>query len=231
MLILGLQKTTLLDYPGLVASTIFTGGCNFRCPFCHNGDLVLHPGDFPVFDETDILDHLNARKKILDGICITGGEPTLQKDLPDFIKKIKDLSLKVKLDTNGTNPDMVRRLINQGLVDYVAMDIKHCPDKYNSIACFDNFDLKVINESIRLLMESDIDYEFRTTLMRECHNMDDIIKIGQWLAGARAYYLQAYKESDAVINPVFSSPDTATINSFRSALISYIPNTFIRGID
>ncbi len=231
MLILGLQKTTLLDYPGLVASTIFTGGCNFRCPFCHNGDLVLSPGSFPPFSEEDILSHLISKRKILDGVCITGGEPTLQADLPDFIRKIKDLGLKVKLDTNGTKPAMIRSLIEDDLIDYVAMDIKQCQDKYNSIACMKDFDITAVCQSVELIMTSSIDYEFRTTVMKECHSLHDMLAIGQWLSGAKAYYLQAYKESDAVINPVFTSPDRDTMTEFQSALRQYIPNTNIRGID
>ncbi len=231
MLILGLQKTTLLDYPGLVASTIFTGGCNFRCPFCHNGDLVLHPDSFPHFTEEAIFIHLTEKKKILDGVCITGGEPTLQADLPDFIKKIKDMGLKVKLDTNGTNPSMIASLIENNLIDYIAMDIKQCPLKYNTIACMPHFDIDIISESVKIIMSSGIDYEFRTTVMKECHSMEDMIEIGQWLKGAKAYYLQAYRDSDTVINPIYSAPDITCMKAFATAIQKFIPNTNLRGID
>ncbi len=231
MLILGMQKTTLLDYPGKVATTLFTGGCNFRCPYCHNRDLVIPPADVIAYSMEEIFEHLNNKKKILDGVCITGGEPTLHKDLPDFIRKIKDLGLLVKLDSNGTNPKMLRTLIDSGLIDYVAMDIKHSKDKYNTIACMKTFDIQPIQESIDILMEGKIDYEFRTTIMKECHESDDMESIGRWLKGAKAYYLQSYKESEQVINPIFSPHSLETLESFVDILKPYIPNTSLRGID
>ena len=231
MLILGLQKTTLLDYPGKIASTIFTGGCNFRCPFCHNRDLVLTPADALAYSSDEIFDHLHKKAKILDGVCITGGEPTLHKDLPDFIKQIKDLGLLVKLDSNGTNPKMLDNLIEEGLIDYVAMDIKHSKIKYNSIACMENFDLKPIEESVEILKAGIIDYEFRTTIIKECHDYNDMEEIGQWLSGAKAYYLQSYKESEQVINPIFSPHSIDTLKDFVEILRPNIPNTFIRGVD
>ena len=231
MLILGLQKTTLLDYPGKVASTIFTGGCNFKCPYCHNSELVMPPADAMAYSMDEIFDHLNKKKKVLDGVCITGGEPTLHRDLPEFIKQIKDMGLLVKLDTNGTNPDMVQSLIDNRLIDYVAMDIKHSKEKYNSIACMHNFDIGPIDSSVKLLMKGDIDYEFRTTIMKECHEIEDMESIGKWLAGAKAYYLQSYKESENVINPIFSPHSIETLKSFVDLLKPYIPNTALRGID
>ncbi|MBQ6462653.1 MAG: anaerobic ribonucleoside-triphosphate reductase activating protein [Pseudobutyrivibrio sp.] len=231
MLILGLQKTTLLDFPGKVASTIFTGGCNFRCPFCHNSELVFPPKDALSYSLDEIFEHLTSKKKILDGVCITGGEPTLHMDLPDFIKQIKDLGLLVKLDSNGTNPDMLKYLIDNRLVDYIAMDIKTTRAKYNDIACMTNFDIKPIESSISILMEGKIDYEFRTTVMKECHSKDDMQSIGQWLAGAKAYYIQSYKESEQVINPIFSSHSIETLNEFVDILKPYIPNTNLRGVD
>ncbi|SFN71732.1 pyruvate formate lyase activating enzyme [Pseudobutyrivibrio sp. UC1225] len=231
MLILGLQKTTLLDYPGKVASTIFTGGCNFRCPYCHNRDLVVPPPDVMAYSEDDIFTHLLQKKKVLDGVCITGGEPTLHKDLPEFIAKIKELGLLVKLDSNGTNPQMIKELVKSGLIDYVAMDIKHSKEKYNTIACMKSFDLSAIEESVAFLKEGHVDYEFRTTIMKECHTSADINAIGQWLEGAKAYYLQSYRESEQVINPTFSPHTTETLNSFVEILKPYVPNTHLRGID
>lgn len=231
MLILGLQKTTLLDYPGKIASTIFTGGCNFRCPYCHNRDLVMPPADVMAYSEDEIFEHLQAKSKVLDGVCITGGEPTLHKDLPEFIKKVKAMGLLVKLDSNGTNPDMISFLIDEGLIDYVAMDIKHSKEKYNSIACMINYDLAPIEASVSLLKEGKIDYEFRTTIMKECHELSDMDKIGQWLAGAKAYYLQSYKESKQVINPIFSPHSLETLERFVEVLKPYIPNTNIRGVE
>lgn len=230
MLILGLQKTTLLDYPGKVASTIFTGGCNFRCPYCHNRDLVMPPADVLAYSLDEIFEHLKNKKKVLDGVCITGGEPTLHKDLPEFIKQIRDMGLLVKLDSNGTNPDMLSSLIDNGLIDYVAMDIKHSKEKYNSIASMSHFDIKPIEDSVALLKEGAIDYEFRTTIMKECHEASDMQSIGQWLAGAKAYYLQSYKESEQVINPIFSPHSLETLESFVEILKPYIPNTNLRGI-
>ena len=231
MLILGLQKTTLLDYPGKIASTIFTGGCNFKCPFCHNRDLVIPPADAIAYSEEEIFDHLKAKKKVLDGVCITGGEPTLHKDLPEFIHKIKDMGFLVKLDSNGTNPTMLESLINQGLVDYVAMDIKHSKDKYNSIACMPAFDIHTIETSVEILKQGRVPYEFRTTIMKECHEACDMEAIGQWLQGADAYFLQSYKESEQVINPIFSAHSTDILKSFVDILKKYIPNTNLRGID
>ena len=231
MLILGLQKTTLLDYPGKVASTIFTGGCNFRCPYCHNRDLVIPPSDVMAYSEEEIFNHLIKKKKVLDGVCITGGEPTLHKDLPDFIARIKELGLLVKLDSNGTNPAMIKDLVKNGLIDYVAMDIKHSKEKYNTIASMKSFDLTAIEESVDFLKEGHIDYEFRTTIMKECHNSEDMEAIGKWLQGAKAYFLQSYKESEQVINPIFTPHSAETLESFVELLKPYIPNTHLRGID
>ena len=231
MLILGLQKTTLLDYPGKVASTIFTGGCNFRCPYCHNRDLVLPPANVLSYSEEDIFSHLISKKKVLDGVCITGGEPTLHQDLPKFIAKIKNLGLLVKLDSNGTNPKMLKKLVSEGLLDYVAMDIKHSKDKYNTIACSTHFDLSAIEESVDFLKEGHVDYEFRTTVMQECHQLSDMEDIGSWLKGAKAYFLQSYRESEQVINPIFSPHSTETLNQFVEVLKNYVENTSLRGID
>ena len=231
MLILGLQKTTLLDFPGKVASTIFTGGCNFKCPYCHNSELVIPPPDVIKYSEEEIFEHLYKKKKILDGVCITGGEPTLHKDLPEFIKKIKDLGLLVKLDSNGTNPKMLEYLIDNNLVDYIAMDIKNSKEKYNEIACMPQFDIAPIEKSVSLLLKNKVDYEFRTTIMKECHDSTDILSMGKWLTGAKAYYLQSYKESPQVINPIFSPHSVETLNSFVELLKPFIPNTNLRGID
>ncbi len=231
MLILGLQKTTLLDYPGKVASTIFTGGCNFRCGYCHNRDLVMPPKDVIAYSEEEIFEHLNNKRRILDGVCITGGEPTLHKDLPDFIKRIKDLGLLVKLDSNGTNPAMLSYLIDNKLIDYIAMDIKNSKEKFDEVAHMVNYDLKPIEASVDLLKENKIDYEFRTTIMKECHTSDDMKAIGEWLQGAKAYYLQSYKESNQVINPIFSPHSIETLQSFVEIVKPYVPNTSLRGVD
>ena len=214
MKIYGLQKTTLVDYPGHVATTLFTGGCNFRCPYCHNGDLVIGLDDIEPYAMKDIFSHLQKRKGVLDGVVISGGEPTLQTDLPDFIRQIKELGYLVKLDTNGTNPAMLRSLVEEGLVDYVAMDIKHSRAKYASISHAADDSLESIAASVDYLKEGHVDYEFRTTLCKELHKETDMTAIGLWLMGAKAYYLQPYKESEQVIQPGFHPHDAATLESF-----------------
>lgn len=232
MHIVGLMKTTLLDYPGKVASTIFTGGCNFRCPYCHNGDLVLKASSITPYSLDEIFAHLNKRKGSLGGVCITGGEPTLQSDLTDFIKKIKSLNLSVKLDTNGTNPKMLRLLLEEHLIDYVAMDIKHSKNKYNVIACMNNFDIAPICESAELLISSDIDYEFRTTVVKEYHTYDDFKDIGEWIGGSKNYFLQPYKESEQVIVPGHSTYSSDEFNEIMVILSDYnIGNIAVRTLD
>lgn len=231
MQILGFQKTTLLDYPGHVAATIFTGGCNFRCPFCHNGDLVLHPQQLPVFTEEEIFALLRKRQGILDGVCITGGEPTLQPDLVDFIRKVRALGYDIKLDTNGYRPDILKHLCEQGLLDYVAMDIKHAPAKYNTICNVSNFQLEHILSAVEFLKSGVVPYEFRTTLIQEVHTPEDIIAIGEWLSGAAAYFLQAYKDSDTVIQSGFHAHDRDTLLQFVEHLKPYVPAVQLRGVD
>ncbi len=232
MRIVGLMKTTLLDYPGKVASTIFTGGCNFRCPYCHNGDLVLNHTTMEPYSEEEIFSHLNKRKNILNGVCITGGEPTLQSELPEFIRKVKTLNLLVKLDTNGTNPAMLSSLLNEGLLDYVAMDIKHCKSKYNDVACMNPLDLQSIEDSVEILKNSSINYEFRTTVTRELHKMEDFQEIGKWIEGSKAYYLQPYKESEQVISKIFTTYSAAEFDEIVNILNNYnIGNIKVRALD
>ena len=232
MRIVGLMKTTLLDYPGKVASTIFTGGCNFRCPYCHNGDLVLNHTTMEPYSEEEIFSHLNKRKNTLNGVCITGGEPTLQTELPEFIRKVKSLNLLIKLDTNGTNPAMLSSLLEEGLLDYVAMDIKHCKSKYNDVACMNPLDIQSIEESVDILKNCDIDYEFRTTVTRELHKMEDFEEIGQWIEGSKAYYLQPYKESEQVISKIFSTYTASEFDEIVNILNKYnIGNIKVRALD
>ena len=232
MRIVGLMKTTLLDYPGKVASTIFTGGCNFRCPYCHNGDLVLNHTTMEPYSEEEIFSHLNKRKNTLNGVCITGGEPTLQTELPEFIRKVKSLNLLIKLDTNGTNPAMLSSLLEEGLLDYVAMDIKHCKSKYNDVACMNSLDMQSIEESVDILKNCDIDYEFRTTVTRELHKMEDFEEIGKWIEGSKAYYLQPYKESEQVISKIFSTYTASEFDEIVNILNKYnIGNIKVRALD
>ena len=202
MLLVGLNKTTLLDYPGRVAATIFTGGCNFRCPFCHNGDLVLRPSAQNTYSEEEVLSFLRKRKNVLKGVCISGGEPTLQEDLPDFIRKIKKIGYDVKLDTNGYRPEVLEHFLQDGLVDYVAMDIKNCKEKYGRTVGVDGFALRNIEESVNILLRADIPYEFRTTVVKELHGFEDIVKISEWIAGCQRYFLQQYRESEQEIRGI-----------------------------
>lgn len=226
----GFNKLTLLDYPGRLAGTIFLGSCNFRCPFCHNAGLVLSPDREPVIPAEEVLGTLRKRRGILEGVCITGGEPTVNRELPELIKKIRELGYPVKLDTNGSNPQMLKELVNRGMLDYVAMDIKNSPEKYGLTAGISQIQLSDINESVEFLKTGTVDYEFRTTVVRELHRREDFQKIGHWLAGSRRYFLQAYKESEQVIRPVFSGYSKEKLENFRQMLLEEIPQVEIRGL-
>ena len=231
MNIQGFQKTTLLDYPGHVAATVFFGGCNFRCPFCHNGDLVLFPNRPAAFSSEEVLSYLKKRQRILGGVCVTGGEPTLQEELPDFLKDIKELGLAVKLDTNGSRPHVLRELCERGLVDYVAMDIKGAPEKYADICGMPGMDISRIQESVAFLLEGKVEYEFRTTVVRELHEEADFHAIGDLIRYAGAYYLQGYQDSPQVISPGFSAYTLEELNCFRELLLPYIYKVEIRGVE
>ncbi|HKL98489.1 MAG TPA: anaerobic ribonucleoside-triphosphate reductase activating protein [Mobilitalea sp.] len=230
MQIHGFNKSTLLDYPKHLAATIFIGGCNMRCPFCHNASLVLAANTQPVIPEEEVLSYLAKRINILEGICITGGEPTLYPELIEFIIKIKALGYKIKLDTNGTNPDLIKHLVRQRLIDYVAMDIKNSLESYSHTAGKDGFDTKPIEESVSFLLSGSLDYEFRTTLVNELHTSQDILLIGKWLEGAKAYYLQAYKDSGDIISPGFSCPSKETLLSYVQILTPYVKHVSLRGV-
>ncbi len=201
----GLQKTTLLDYPGHVAATLFTGGCNFSCPFCHNADLVLNPGAQPEIPMEEIRAFLRKRQGILDGVCITGGEPTLQPDLKEFVREVRELGYLVKLDTNGYRPEVLERLLDEDLLDYVAMDIKASKENYTRAVGFDSdtgvssIAIEPIERSVELLKGSRIEYEFRTTVVKGIHTVEEFEAIGQWLAGCKAYYLQGFQANGNVL--------------------------------
>lgn len=231
MKIHGLAKTTLLDYPEHVAATVFFGGCNFRCPFCHNGDLVLHAATSPTIPEEDVLAYLKKRQGILEGVCITGGEPTIQPDLETFICKIKDMGYLVKLDTNGYRPEILQQLLNKRLLDYVAMDIKNCKEKYEMTVAHAGLDISKIEESIEILKRESIPYEFRTTVIKQLHTIEDMKKIGKWIAGATTYYLQSYQDSPNIISPGFTSPSREELQEMRTLLLEYIPVVALRGVD
>lgn len=231
MQIHGFNKSTLLDYPKHLAATIFVGGCNMRCPFCHNASLVLQPDTQPVISQVEVLSYLKKRTNILEGVCITGGEPTLYPELPDLIKNIKNLGFKIKLDTNGTNPTLLKSLVEQRLIDYVAMDIKNSIEHYSLSCGKPNFNLTSVKESVAFLLSDPIDYEFRTTLVKEQHSEEDMHSIGRWIQGARAYYLQAYKDSGDVILPGFQSPSKETLLMYENILKPYVKHISLRGID
>lgn len=197
MQIAGFDKLSLLNYPDKVAATIFTNGCNYCCPYCQNSALVLDIKDNELFSEEEVLDYLIKRKKLIDGVCITGGEPTIQPDLVDFIKKIKAIGYDVKLDTNGSNPEVIEKVINEDLVDYIAMDIKTSFIKYNDITNR-NVNLDKIKKSIELIKSSNINYEFRTTVIKQFVSYEDLIKILNYL-NCNRYYLQKFEERDTNI--------------------------------
>ena len=224
----GLQKTTLLDYPGQVACTVFLAGCNLRCPFCHNAPLVCGSPQ-PVLTQEELFAFLKKRRGILDGVCITGGEPTLRPDLPELIAGIRSLGYKVKLDTNGSNPAMLRHLLADRLLDYVAMDIKNAPDRYR-VTCGGVDVLEAVKESAGLLMESGIDYEFRTTCIHPMHDVQALEEIGKWLAGANAYYLQNFVDSGDLVGTGVTGLPPQTMEALRQAVLPYIHNTQLRGI-
>lgn len=224
----GIQKLTLLDYPGKCACTVFLAGCNLRCPFCHNASLVV--GQAPrAMTEEEFLAFLKKRQGLLDGVCVTGGEPTLRKDLPEFIRKIKELGYLVKLDTNGSGPEMLRQLLEEGLLDYVAMDIKNCPDRYAPI-CGGIDILPSVQESIHILMENKVEYEFRTTCVKPFHDTTALEAIGKWLEGTEHYYLQNFVDSGDLIGWSVSGFSKEEMEALRQAVLPYIPNTRIRGI-
>ncbi len=235
MKISGLQKLTLLDYPGAVACTVFLNGCNFRCPFCHNSEL-LEAGAEPVMSVDDLLEFLRRRKGILDGVCITGGEPTIHPQLSSLLRQVKDLGYKVKLDTNGYRPDVLRAVIAEGLVDYVAMDIKNDPKNYGPTVGLADPDLEKIEESIRILLEETVDYEFRTTVCLPLHNENSIASMGQWLLKisggkqAKRLFLQSFVDRDTVPVAGLSAPEEDQLAIFAGLLASCAEAVTLRGV-
>lgn len=231
MKICGFNKTTLLDYPGKVAATVFIGGCNFRCPFCHNSSLVVRAGAQPEYSQEELLDFFKKRRGILDGVCISGGEPCLADDLTGFLRKIKELEYEIKLDTNGSRPQVIKSLVREGLADKVAMDIKACPENYGLLTGLRHPDVDSIRKSVEFLMSGEVDYEFRTTVVKELHTKKDFEEIGKWLKGAKTYFLQAYRDSEEVLQPGFSSYSREELEGFRDILLKTISLVEIRGID
>ena len=239
MLILGFQKTTLLDYPGRLASIVFTGGCNLRCPYCQNSEIAfdIDTAENPAFSEEEIFSHLKKRRGMIEGVVITGGEPTLQKDLVPFIQKVRSLGLLVKLDTNGTNPALLMELLREGLLDYVAMDIKQSIENY-PLACglFDEDFVSLsdsIMESVSILLSCGIEYEFRTTVVKELFKETDLKGIASMIRGAKNYYLQGFRESPGVPKgSCFSAPTPEELSEYEQIMKSLLPGTQValRGI-
>lgn len=226
----GLQKLTLLDYPGKVACTVFLGGCNLRCPFCHNGELVLEPGP-ALMSLEELLTFLDRRRGLLDGVCITGGEPLLQPQLPRLLESVKEKGFLLKLDTNGGFPQALEDVIARGLVDYVAMDIKNSPERYPETVGVPGLDLAPYRESAALLLEGKVDYEFRTTVVRELHDADSFRAIGSWLSGARRYFLQAFVDRDTVLSPGLHPCSREEMEAFAAIVRPHIPQVELRGVD
>ena len=225
----GLQTLTLLDYPGKVACTVFTSGCNMRCPFCHNASLVC--GEVPPFmEKEEFFAFLKKRTGVLDGVCVTGGEPLLQEGLIPFLLEVKEKGFTTKLDTNGLLHDRLRAAVEAGAVDYVAMDIKNCKARYAETAGVPGLDLAPIEKSVQFLMEGSVDYEFRTTVVKELHNKADFGEIGQWLKGAKRYFLQSFKDSGDILSPGLSPMEKADLLEIRDRLRAEIPVVELRGV-
>lgn len=221
---------TLLDFPGKVACTVFTGGCNFRCPFCHNALLVTKLPEKPDYSEDEILSFLEKRTGLLDGVAITGGEPLLNPDIADFIRKIRSMGYAVKLDTNGSFPERLKAIVGEGLVDYVAMDIKNRKEKYAETIGLKNLDLSKIEESVEFLKSGAVDYEFRTTVVEQFHTVEDIRAAAEWISGAKRYFLQNFVDSGELICEEVSGVDKETMLKMKSAAADFVPQTEIRGI-
>ena len=229
MIFNGFQKMTLLDFPGKVACTLFAGGCNLRCPFCHNASLVL--GRFAEsHTEEEILSYLKKRKGLLDGVCITGGEPLMRPDIKDFIYKVKELGYAVKLDTNGCYPERLKELINEGLVSYVAMDVKNCMEKYGETVGIDGFDTAPVEESIDFLISSGIDFEFRTTVASPLHTTEDIEALAKRIKGTKKYFLQNFVDSGDLIGEDLCEVGRDTLDKMLKAAQKFIPETELRGV-
>ena len=230
MKIHGLQKMTLLDFPGRVACTVFLGGCDFRCPFCHNFERVENPGS-GIMTEEEFFSFLEKRRGLLDGVAVTGGEPCLRRDLADFLSRIRDAGFPVKLDTNGAHPDVLRRVLEAGLAQYVAMDIKNSPEKYARTVGLPEMDLAPIRESVKLLLAGDADYEFRTTVVAELHDAEDFERIGRWITGAKRYFLQAFADRDSVPFGGLHAPSADQMRAYATIARCFVPAAALRGVD
>lgn len=230
MLFGGMQKLTLLDYPDKTACTLFTAGCNYRCPFCHNGSLVFPAGKSDWVDEGEILMFLETRQGLLDGVCISGGEPLMHQELSGFIKKVKAMGFSVKLDTNGSFPEKLKKLVGSGLIDYVAMDVKNTPEKYAKTVGVSGYDVAPIQESVSFLLEGSIPYEFRTTVVREFHTAADLLSLAGWIAGADKYFLQNFIDSEDVLQKGLHGYSKPELEGILGEIRGLLPSAELRGI-
>lgn len=228
MIIHGLQKMTLVDYPGLVAAILFTGACNFRCPFCQNASLVRNPASEPEIPDEEVFDYLRKRRGMLEGVVVTGGEPTIHSDLLGYMGRLKDLGYKVKLDTNGYRPDVLRAAVEGGYADYVAMDVKNSLTHYAGTAGLSHVLTSLIEESISYLMEGHVPYEFRTTVVHELHSDEDFEEIGVMCRGCRAYFLQTFSDRGDIIQPGFTAPSPEDMERYIRILRKTIGNVSLR---
>ncbi len=235
MTISGLQKMTLLDYPGKVACTVFLQGCNYRCPFCHNSGLLGADGE-PFMEMSDFLDFLKKRQGLLDAVCVSGGEPTLQKELPALLKGIQALGFSVKLDTNGSRPEVLKELVKDGLVNYAAMDVKNSPGRYAETTGVSRPDLDKIEESLRFLIEGNVAYELRTTVVAELHSEQSVTEMGQWLSSIvpgkkpEKLFLQCFADQDSVLKSGLKAPDEAQLKRYAALLTPYVGFAAVRGL-
>lgn len=232
MKVTGIQKLTLLDYPGVVACTVFTAGCNFRCPFCHNAMLVLPEQiDDECLTDDEVFGFLKKRRGVLDGVAVTGGEPLLHADMPEFLARVKELGYKIKLDTNGSNPELLSEIVKNKLVDRVAMDIKNVPEEYARTIGLKSFDIAPVERSKEMLLRGDIDYEFRTTVVKGIHTKESLIGAAKWIEGAKEYYLQQFKDSGNLILPDgLSAYDEKQMHALADAVRDYVPTVEVRGV-
>ena len=230
MVLHGLQKMTLLDFPGRVACTVFLGGCDFRCPFCHNFELADGTAK-PFMDDAALFAFLEKRRGLLDGVAVTGGEPCLHPGLPELLRHIRDMGYAVKLDTNGAHPLRLEAILREGLADYVAMDIKNSPEKYARTAGLEKLDLTPVRRSVDLLMASPVDYEFRTTVVDELHEANDFEAIGAWIAGAKRYFLQAFTDRESVPFADLHAPSAEKLRAYADVARRFVPDTRLRGVD
>ena len=230
-MIAGLQKMTLLDYPGRVACPVFLQGCNYRCPFCHNSELLSRQGEASM-DTAGFLSFLKSRKGLLDGVCVSGGEPTLEPELEEMLRSIKALGYAVKLDTNGSRPEVLKKLVKDGLVDYVAMDVKNSPTRYADTVGLARIDLSAVEESLRFLLSGNVEYELRTTVAQQLHDSDSIDEMGRWVATLGKpgkWFLQAFTDRDTVAFSGLSAPADAELSAWQKLLSAYAEQAAIRG--